>query len=339
MPVRVIVVRHGERLDEADSQEWRRVRTQETLHDPPLTAAGWDQSKLAARKIAAVLDQETHVSICSSPTARTLSTAAGIVAGLPGVQQQVTPVYSLNCCAAAQRHGVAKAFPKGKPPAEVLKGIPLTCWPAMGSSQDVDHRQGGGEGFVEATKELATLCGDGQVLVLVTHREGIWQLLRHVGGKMKTSYCNITWLSFDPKTQALSSWDPTPQLGRAPIAEAATRQRELVPAQQPSAVKAVAADEAATVDETGAKTLEVVLAQGAGPVVMYREGRDGAGTLLWRTPGVRGAWADGGAVPNGEIVNLRSSPVSSEGNEGDFVLVRRASGIEGWTKVKNMRVL
>merc|ERR1712110_1247344 len=126
-----------------------------------------------------------------------------------------TPVYSLNCCAAAQHYGVAKGFPKGQPSGETLKDAALTCWPPMGNPDQVDHRQGTGGGFVEATKELASLHADGEVIVMVTHREGIWQLLRHVGGKMQGGYCNISWFSFDPQTRGLASWDPSSRPSRA----------------------------------------------------------------------------------------------------------------------------
>jgi hypothetical protein len=80
-----------------------------------------------------------------------------------------------------------------------------------------------------------------------------------------------------------------------------------------------------------------VLSSGTGEVIIHRgNGGGAAGTLLWKTPGVRGKWTEGGAVPNGEVVILLSSPMHSEGDEGDFVLVRRSNGIEGWTKVKNV---
>ena len=36
----VILVRHGERLDEADREAWRRLRTHDTQYDPPLTSTG-----------------------------------------------------------------------------------------------------------------------------------------------------------------------------------------------------------------------------------------------------------------------------------------------------------
>lgn len=37
----VVLVRHGERLDEADRFAWQQTRTHETQYDPPLTKTGW----------------------------------------------------------------------------------------------------------------------------------------------------------------------------------------------------------------------------------------------------------------------------------------------------------
>ena len=37
----VVLVRHGERLDEADRFAWQQMRTHETQYDPPLTKTGW----------------------------------------------------------------------------------------------------------------------------------------------------------------------------------------------------------------------------------------------------------------------------------------------------------
>jgi len=329
----VIVVRHGERLDEVDGQEWRRVRTQETKHDPPLTEAGWEQSRQAARKLAAVLDNsDTRVSIYSSPTVRTLSTAAAIAARLRNAVKQVTPAYSLNCCAAAQSHGVAKAFPTREPCAETLSGVTLACWPPRGNPDQVDHRQRRGAALVEAVKELAALHGDGEGLVVVTHREGIWELLQHIGGKMKGGYCNITWLTFDAKTLALAAWDPATQ----PLPET----RPCAALERPGLLSSATTRLPPTTEVADTDALATVLAHGNGQVIIHRDGRgDGTGTLLWRTPGVRGVWADGGAVADGESVTLLSSPMASEGNEGDFVLVQRSSGVQGWTKVRNIRLV
>jgi len=352
MPVRIVVVRHGERLDEADRREWHRLRTQETRHDPPLTSQGWDQAKLAGRKIASLLQQgEAPVTVYSSPTVRTLSTAAGIVPSLRGESLAVSPIYALNCCAAAQTYGVARGFPKGEPHADVLKGVPLAFWPPLGDADEVDRRQGGGSGFVESVKDLAGKHADGDVLILVTHREGIWQLLRHVGGQMQSGYCNISDLFYEPSRHMLAFWDrrglllnretgpcSTPPRRRAPggsqslscmqrLTNVPRHHKEIVPAA--NEIDAPAAE---------AESLESVLRRGTGIVMIHRNGRAGQGTKLWCTPGVRGKWVEDGLVADGEIVTLLGSPVCSEGDEGDFVLVRRSSGVEGWTKVRNVHL-
>lgn len=326
MPVGVVIVRHGERLDEVDGKEWRRIQTHETKHDPPLTAAGWEQAKCVGGKLTALLQNgEACMTIYSSPTARTLSTAASIVLSLPsGEAVAVTPAYSLNCCAAANHYGVAKGFPQGEPHEDVMRGVPLTCWPPLGNAEEVDRRQTRrSSNFSEAVKELAANHSDGDLIVIVTHREGIWDVLKSVGAKMKSGYCNSTFLSYDKSCQALAVWDPASDR----LASGACRvESGNVPGYRDSAHSVV-------------ETIETVLSQGSGTVVVHRGGRGGSGSLLWRTPGVRGTWAEGGAIADGEAVTLLSSPVSSEGNEGDFVLVRRASGIEGWTKIKNVRLV
>jgi len=331
MSVRVIVVRHGERIDEVDGAEWRKIRTSETKHDPPLTAAGWAQAKLAGRKLASILPQgESHVTIYSSPTARTLSTAAAIIANLRSEAASVTPVYSLNCCAAAQHYGVAEGFPKGEPSADVLRGVPLTCWPPLGDASRVDRLQGTGGGFVNAVKELAATHHDGDVLVLVTHREGIWQVLRHAGGKFKSGYCNISLFSYGLNDQTLGTWDCKSE----PVGARAMPPCHAHP--EPPEETAASSE---TVAKVETETLEAVLARGSGRVIVHRNGCGGGrGTLLWCTPGVRGVWADGGAVADGEVVELLGSPVSSEGEQAGFVLVRRSSGVEGWTQVCNVHI-
>merc|ERR1712118_41197 len=76
-----------------------------------------------------------------------------------------------------------------------------------GDADQVDRRQGGGGGFVESVKDLAAKHAEGDVLILVTHREGIWQLCRHVGGEMKSGYCNISDVSYEHSRHSLALWD------------------------------------------------------------------------------------------------------------------------------------
>eukprot|EP00930_Biecheleria_cincta_P063203 TRINITY_DN48708_c0_g1_i1.p1 TRINITY_DN48708_c0_g1~~TRINITY_DN48708_c0_g1_i1.p1 ORF type:complete len:354 (+),score=45.22 TRINITY_DN48708_c0_g1_i1:58-1119(+) len=343
MPVKVIVVRHGERLDEADRQKWRSIRTEETQHDPPLTDAGWDQATLAGQKIDALLNaRDFRVTMYSSPTARTLTTAAAILTRLSDncKPTSVTPAYSLNCCAAAKTYGVHKSFPKNQPAGDVLKGAALACWPPLGDPDLVDQRQERHGGFVESVKELAAKHADGDVLILVTHREGIWELLHCIGGQMKSGYCAITLCSYELSSQLLARWDGVFEPNDSNVSPRTFCELEgnaIVNKLQE--IRSLAKLDVVRIECVAADGLEAMLASGSGSVIIHRKGRGGgSGTLLWRTPGVRGVWAEGGAVTDGEIVTLLSCPVTSEGKEGDFVLIRTSSGREGWTKVRNIHL-
>ena len=62
----MVVVRHGERLDEADSRAWnkiledakRRGSERAVRHDPPLTTKGAAQAQRAGGKLRALLAAE-----------------------------------------------------------------------------------------------------------------------------------------------------------------------------------------------------------------------------------------------------------------------------------------
>ena len=92
------------------------------------------------------------------------------------------------------------------------------------------------------------------------------------------------------------------------------------------------------------RTLAEVLAAGRGHVLFHRPGVNGshvAVTQLWLTPGVRGVWVPGAAIPDGEVVELLTTPQQSEG-EGEFVRIRRAAAVgghEGWAKLKNIHLI
>lgn len=344
MAVRVIVVRHGERLDESDAQLWRGLRTQETLYDPPLTAKGWDQAQAAGREIAKMLPEDCQLTMYSSPTARTISTAAGLATSLSRGITTITPCYSLNCCAAAQSRGVAKAFPKKEPEEVTTGGFPLAFWPPLGDAAQIDRRQRSGGGFVESVKEIAANHHDGEVIVMVSHREGIWELHRHVGTRGSNGYCNTNFFTYDLSRNRLAAWDPasSPSRTNATVQERgarcgcfATKKKECSPGKERPTTSTLPAS---STEESHLGNLEALLASASGIVMVHRGGKGGGSTLLWRTPGVRGVWADGGGIPDGELVSLLSSPQSSEGNEGDFVLVQRATGHEGWLKLKNVRL-
>lgn len=278
----VVLVRHGERLDEADRFAWQQTRTHETQYDPPLTKTGYKQSSLAAKKVLQQLANSGAppvTTIYSSPTARTLGTAAAMAQEV-GVSR-VLPAYGLNCCAAAKMTGVASKY-WGPPTEATMRGVACS-WPPLQDAKEVNQRNRSERGFVQSLQELASAHGEESV-IMVSHREGIWEVLQHFGRRPHK--------------------DPAETDTAGPRSGAKT----------------------ATTD------LGAILARGAGRLAL----KGTHGRKLWQTPGVRDLWVEGGEIHPGEVIELCSSPQASEGDEGDFVLVRKENGIEGWTKVRNL---
>jgi len=268
------------------------------------------------------------VTLYSSPTARTLSTAAAMA---PQMQvESVVPAYALNCCAAAKSHGVANAFPQEPPEAEKLRGVSLACWPPRGDPKEVDRRQKCGDsGFAQAVSELAVGHSAGEVVVLVTHREGIWELQHHFGKRMSgMMYCCIHYYSLDLCTGGMSSWQPqSPGPRRAvPGRLRAGSQTRAGSRPRPGSCSGGVQPRAdAPVGE-----LATLLQRGSGQVAVDC----GEGARLWRTPGVVGVYVGTEPLLAGEELALLSEPQFSEGAEGEaFVRVARASGEQGWLRV------
>lgn len=335
----VVLVRHGERLDEADPTEWRRIRTEETRNDPPLTHTGIAQSRGAGEKLAELLRSDglsegVLGTVYCSPTQRTTDTAVQVAQQLHALE--ITPHHALNCCAAAKRYGVENVIGV-RPRPESLHGLRLACWPPAGEVDVVNHRHRMQNGFVESCTELAasaaSLAGASGMpclpVVLVTHREAIWELqdaaaytaqaqgLQYQPGRQ--AYCSVEGFDIDPQTGTVS-----PHFWGASATEAAT------------------AAGGATPTRSAPGTLAEVLEAGRGQVLFHRPQGDGLqSTLLWITPGVRGQWVPGAHIPDGEVVELLSTPQRSEG-EGDFCRIRRAGaagGHEGWAKLKNIHLV
>jgi len=308
----VVVIRHGERLDEVDTGEWRRIRTRETQYDPPLTEQGWMQARHAGKELAAKLERRPIAVIYSSPTARTFSTAAAVASELS--VSSIKPAYALNCCAAAKKCGVGSVFFARRPGPDTLGNVSLSEWPPIGDIAAIDKGWHHDYGFVKGVKGLASAHAIDEVIVLVTHREGIWELQDHIGDRSRCDYCSLHLCSYEHGSGSLLPWDSMKGLGRA---------------------DKVAPGPAASAPNTVMEALE----RGSGPIVIHRGGDGASVTMLWRTPGVRGDWVDNGAVPDGEVVELLSSPQPSENDEGEFVFVQRPSGVKGWTKVKNVQLV
>lgn len=371
--VSVVIIRHGERLDEADMDAWRRMWTEENQYDPPLTREGWEQAACAGQKLLGVLQSGATAApavsaVYSSPTMRTMATAAAVAQEL-GVAS-VSPAYGLNCCAAAKEEGVASKYFDRRPSEGIMNGVALAYWPPIGDAHQVDLRNSQRRGFVDSVQELAAMHSAGDVIVLVTHREGLWEILRHVSGRLeKTGYCCTRYFKYDIEKREVDSCTATEAGGKQPTvalraheaasprspcnrgarAVASPQRPQRLPMESPLPFAALEAEPARRLQgrpgsdggpqpcKLQAASLSELLEGGVGAVRIDRRGRGGSrGTLLWQTPGVRGAWVENSCVPDGEVAQLLSPPQSSEGGEGDFVLVRLQTGVVGWTKVKNI---
>merc|ERR1719473_1033627 len=105
----LVLVRHGERLDEADPMLWRRMTGTGDVewHDPPLTERGVRQAAAAGAGLAKELGGLPGAeAVFASPSLRTLGTAAAIAAALGAKLVPVTALY--GCAAAAKMSGLAK---------------------------------------------------------------------------------------------------------------------------------------------------------------------------------------------------------------------------------------
>merc|ERR1711904_578462 len=103
------------------------------------------------------------------------------------------------------------------------------------------------------------------------HREGIWQLHRHVGTRCPSGYCNTSFFNYDLSSNSLTTWEPASKLARANATKCQTREASPVkcrpketPMQSLSPPKA-----------THSETLEELLASGSGTVMIHRSGRGG----------------------------------------------------------------
>ena len=239
----VILVRHGERLDEADREAWKRLRTHDTQYDPPLTAAGrgtisemlacrqqcfclaagcfsmemhvlcqvttrgWKQSSCAGKQILQDLKRTSTPVACiySSPTSRTMSTAAAIASQLG--TSEVTPAYGLNCCAAAKKVGVSSRYFARPPDDATMKRIAVARWPPVGDVEAVGRRNRSRTGFVETVRELASAHASGEAVVMVSHREGIWEVLEHLHKSPTGKYCSTHYLKYHHDTQHIQLWN------------------------------------------------------------------------------------------------------------------------------------
>ena len=330
----VVVVRHGERLDEADRELWRKIRTEQNISDdnPPLTERGRMQARQAGALLKQSIREESQIGhvapaikVLCSPTSRTIDTAVELCLEL-GVQE-LMPHFALNCCAAAKKEGVLSGQ-QALPTEQEMKGISLLCWPPAGDAMTIDDRGRRPGGFVETVLDLAYSAACADVLILVTHREGIWELQKATGAQPGIGYCGFMALRVDQGGElgavlrAHPRWQHfkgAPRPGRGPA-----------PAPAPAA--------------SGMAVLWACRNCQVGGLPPGRRGASRNASVnsksrscckLWVTPGAKDLYVEGSAMTCGEVLHVLAGTVESEGGQGGkegklFVGVRRENGMEGW---------
>ena len=180
----VILIRHGERLDESNYRQWKSMKTDTNWHDPPLTDAGRMQARSAAAEVRKWLKEENvsedKISFFASPSSRTLATATevGLILGTP----PVSILHGLyECTAAAGEWGLPKLILPC--PTKTLGEYPIT-----------EHQVDTGATFASGMADVVRRTPPGAVAIVVTHREGIRQLS---GDMRRLAYCATHKFSVD----------------------------------------------------------------------------------------------------------------------------------------------
>mmetsp|Transcript_71397 Transcript_71397/g.133539 ORF Transcript_71397/g.133539 Transcript_71397/m.133539 type:complete len:327 (+) Transcript_71397:138-1118(+) len=239
--------------------------------------------------------------IYASPTTRTMSTAAALAEEL-GIKQ-VTPVFLLNCCAMAHKIGVAHKTMMREPTRETLRNTSCSCWPPMGDAREIDqfYRQRHDDSFVRAVEAIGDHEEQDSTIVLVSHREGIYQLqdcLRM--RRTRVPYCFMVFLQYSHTSKKVSL---SPMHSQVPQED----------------------------DKKEMEEFKRILWSGSGRVVVHRDGAGGWNQTVLRT--VPGGPGGPHAVQDAERVELCSVPQPAEGEDEEFVLVKCSHGRKGWLKV------
>ena len=200
--VDIIVVRHGERLDEVPDPT---IVNNLPHYDPPLTRAGMRQAADAGARLKEEHEQQPFERIYVSPLARTLQTASHVSASLGGVVLRPVPALA-ECAAAVHKYRLASFDPELKraqgPHFVTAEQAAFLCadgtrFEPTEARYDEDFEHGLSRLAVEAAAQ-----GLSRIL-LVSHREGIRDLgnLAGVRGRLKTGYCCIARFRYSPSTR------------------------------------------------------------------------------------------------------------------------------------------
>jgi len=175
----------------------------------------------------------------------------------------------------------------------------------------------------------ASASTSADVLVIVTNREGIWEVQQATQLDAGCEYCGFVSFCVYPTSATVQVHAPWPAYKGFERRAKGDRRHIL-----------------------GAKGVVDLIVQ-RGRALFHRAPRGralfhrapgcsqkGPTSRLWVTPGARGVWVQGSSVECGQVVEVTSSPVESEGGEDQvFVRVRYGSGLEGWTNALNLHLV
>ena len=217
--IEVLVLRHGERIDEVPDSS---IVNDRPKWDPPLTRNGYKQAAEAGVRLQGEHQRRPFERIYVSPCTRTFQTASFVAAQLGGVPLRPVPGLA-ECAAAVQKYGISAFDPKGKGP-RFLASEQAGAYCAPGTTiEPTDALYS--EGFEACVGRLASeAAAQGLTRVLlVSHREGIRDLCNLAGfrGRASTAYCCIAQFRYTPDsdqyelltaptTKVLPTRDPLP---------------------------------------------------------------------------------------------------------------------------------
>ena len=165
----------------------------------------------------------------------------------------------------------------------------------------------------------ASASTSADVLVIVTNREGIWEVQQATQLDAGCGYCGFVSFCVYPTSATVQVHAPWPAYKGFERRAKGDRRHIL-----------------------GAKGVVDLIVQ-RGRALFHRApgcSQKGPTSRLWVTPGARGVWVQGSSVECGQVVEVTSSPVESEGGEDQvFVRVRYGSGLEGWTNALNLHLV
>ncbi|GMI08424.1 hypothetical protein TrRE_jg5452 [Triparma retinervis] len=210
--IKVLVMRHGERADEADEA------VSDTL-DPMLTSLGIQQATSAWSRL--LLQTASPPSIFTSSLTRCLQTAKSIPpTPYPSLSITIAPGLASCALAVSQLGGM---LPSLVPPricptsalnrASLLPPLSSPCKFVLPPDESLNDL----EGITPMGQFRATVVGcvksaeEGEDVVLVTHREGIRDMMMITGaaeGRVRTPYCGVAVWTVDRGTvEDFKTWD------------------------------------------------------------------------------------------------------------------------------------